>query len=37
MTAALCAGVVFASNVVAVGAAAAQPFPFNEASVTNKH
>jgi len=28
---------LFASTVLAVGAAAAQPFPFNAAGVTNPH
>jgi catechol 2,3-dioxygenase-like lactoylglutathione lyase family enzyme len=33
----LFAGVLFASTVLAVGAAAAQPLPFNAAGVTNGH
>jgi hypothetical protein len=33
----LFAGLLFASTVLAVGAAAAQPFPFNAAGVTNPH
>jgi catechol 2,3-dioxygenase-like lactoylglutathione lyase family enzyme len=37
MKAALFAGVMFASTVLAVGTSAAQPFPFNETGVTNGH
>src|SRR5260370_10735721 len=33
----LFASLLLASTVLAVGAAAAQPFPFNEAGVTNGH